>query len=204
MRKKIKRKFNLNQRMRDHAVQAILIFASVFLAFALNEYRMSRIEKKETQKALTAIIHEVESNLEVLERWTPFHQHVMIRTLHLIDKDSVKYLKNFSLDHLVGDSTSLMREFLTRHAWHYVNEQNINFDLQTRIDVIMVYQQQQFVERAFDRLIDFLFSRELLDDSIKEDNYFMFYQYIGDLWGQEYAMIETYKRALSRLKEQQK
>ncbi|TVR39194.1 MAG: hypothetical protein EA392_07610 [Cryomorphaceae bacterium] len=194
--------WNFSPKMRDHAVQAVLIFTSVFLAFALNECRMTSIEKRETRKALAAIVHEMENNLDVLERWAPYHKEVMDRTFQLLETDSAVLTQGrFSLEHLAGDSSSLMREFLTRHAWGYINAQNINFDLQTRIDVIMVYQQQEFVEKSLGRLIELLFSREMLEENQTLENYVLFGQYMGDLWGQEHAMIDTYKFTLERLKE---
>lgn len=193
---------NFSPKMRDHAVQAVLIFTSVFLAFALNECRMSSIEKRETRKALAAIIHEMESNLDVLERWAPYHKEVVDRTFHLLETDSALLAQElFSIEHLIGDSSSLMREFLTRHAWGYINAQNINFDLQSRMDVIMVYQQQEFVEKSLERMIELLFSREMLEETQTVENYVLFGQYLGDLWGQEHAMIETYKFTLERLKD---
>jgi hypothetical protein len=198
--KKIKFKYSLSQRALDHLIQAILIFGSVFLAFLLNERRINQHQTKETQKALKAIVSEIKTNLDILEKWAPFHQVVLENTHELLEDDTLQYLNEFNIDLVKGDSTSLMRQFITRHAWNYINSQNINFDLQTRFDVIMVYQQQEYVENSLQRLIDLLFERAMLDPEKKKENFIMFYQHLAELYGQEKAMIETYQFRLERLK----
>lgn len=198
--KKIKFKYSLSQRALDHLIQAILIFGSVFLAFILNERRINHRQTIETEKALKSIVHEIETNLYILEKWYPFHQQVLQNTEELLESDTLQFLNEFDLDLVIGDSTSLMKQFITRHAWNYINEQNINFDLQTRIDVIMVYQQQEFVERSLNNLSALFFEREMHNPNKTEENYKIFYQYFSEFFGQEHAMIGSYKYRLERLK----
>ncbi len=199
--KKIKFKYSLSQRALDHLIQAFMIFSSVLLAFVLNEQRIKHHQRIETERALTSIIHEIENNLLILEKWSPFHQQVLQNTKGLLESDTLRFIKEFNTDVVIGDSTSLMRQFITRHAWHYINEQDINFDLQTRIDVIMVYHQQEYVERSLSRLIDLLFERDMLNPNKIEENYLLFHQYLGELYGQEQAMISTYQYRLQRLRD---
>jgi len=46
----------------DHLIQGLLIFASVFFAFWLNDYRIQVGERRATQAAMEAVINEVETS----------------------------------------------------------------------------------------------------------------------------------------------
>lgn len=200
--KKPKINWSLSERTRDHMVQAILIFTSVFLAFALNEYRIKRVEKKETQEALQAVIAEIERNMIIIEHYIPYHEELMTNAGLLIESDSLRYMENFEAALLSPNYRGIMRDILTKQAWHYINAENIKFDLKTRMDIIFVYQQQEFVERSINRIVDSMMDRAMFDPKRKEENATLFYIYISDLWGQETAILETYKIVLQNLKNQ--
>lgn len=65
---------SLNQRLVDHLIQATLIFASVFLAFWLNEYLLEKNEIKYSEEIKNAILIEMKRNLSVLEEMEPYHK----------------------------------------------------------------------------------------------------------------------------------
>ena len=58
------------------AFESGLIIFSVMLALFLDEYRSSLKEQAATQKALTNIEMEMNTNLDVLKRWQTYHQQV--------------------------------------------------------------------------------------------------------------------------------
>jgi hypothetical protein len=172
----------------------------VFVAFWLNDYRHRQIQKNETAKALEAVITEVETNLDILQRWTPYHRDMITRLEELFSKDSVKYIPNFKPEILSDDYRNFMRDILTRHAWDYIHAQNIQFDLDTRLNIIMIYEQQKYVEISLTRLIEMLYQREVFDPEKVVENYILLYSMLGDLYGQEMAMIENYHYRLNKLK----
>jgi hypothetical protein len=197
---KSKPSLRITDRIRDHFIQAVLIFASVFLAFALNEYRMSRVEKRQTREAIDALIAEMEQNKAILETYLPYHEEMMLSTERLLTKDSLQHMQYFEPATLVREYKGIMRDILTNQAWRYLNDQNIKLDIKTRIDITFAYQQQQFVTNSLDKVVGLLSSREIIQEDKLKENAFLFYLYIGDLWGQEEAMIDTYEYTLSKLK----
>jgi hypothetical protein len=201
---KPKKRFRISKDTKHHLIQAILIFASVFMAFWLNEYRLKQIQKNETARALEAVVDEVESNLDILERWAPYHKSMLERLEDLFEKDSVRHLAHFNPAILSDNYIGFMREILTRHAWDFIHAQNIQFDLETRLDIIMVYEQQKFVDKSLDRLIEMNYQRQTFDPEKMVENYQLLHSMLGDLWGQEVAMIENYRYRLDRIKKQGK
>jgi hypothetical protein len=65
--------WSLSERVVDHSIQGVLIFASVFLAFWLNDYRVQVGERRATQAALEAVINE-SGNTRAVGAVPPGHQ----------------------------------------------------------------------------------------------------------------------------------
>lgn len=63
-----KRKFNISTRIVDHLIQAFLIFASVFLAFWMNENRISNNLAQNTSQAKSTIINKIQSRQIALKK----------------------------------------------------------------------------------------------------------------------------------------
>ena len=190
----------LNSRILDHLINAFLIFASVFLAFWLNDFRQKQIQAGDSESAMEVIINEVENNLAILERWTPYHLEMLERLEELFAVDSVQFIEYFDPSVLVDDYKGIMREILTRHAEALINSPSIQFALEDRMDVIMIYQQQKYVENALQRLIEMSYERAAMNPDRVVETYRVFYAMLSDLYGQEEAMIQNYQMRLDRLK----
>jgi len=198
---KSKKTWKLSAFALNNLIQAFLIFASVFLAFWLNDYRTSQIEKRETHKALEAVIKEMESNLGILERWSPYHLEMLQTLESLFEQDKIKDLVDFDPAILSTDYKGFMREIITRHAWDLVQSASLQMSLDTRLDIIMVYEQQRYVEDAIKRLVEMTFQRESINPERTEENYRLLFQLLGDVYGQEMAMIANYKYRLGKLQQ---
>ncbi len=192
----MKFKLRINNRITDHLINAFLIFASVFLAFWLNEIRIENKEVQITKDAKNAILTEFKINLLVLERWAPYHEAILKK-----GRDSVlgnlANIKKFDPNSIPGLSKGIQREILTSNGWSLIDDRQINLDIKTRMLINQIYEQQKFVTNATSKLAnDFLMQRELFDESKTKENYFMFYTLLGELLGQETAMIHRLKYAI--------
>ncbi|TVQ44697.1 MAG: hypothetical protein EA362_09705 [Saprospirales bacterium] len=194
------KQWSLKPRFYDHFINAILIFTSVFMAFWLNDFRQKQIQAGDSERAMEVIISEVENNLATLERWVPYHLDMLNRLEDLFAKDSVRFLEFFDPSVLVDDYMGIMREILTRHAQELIKTPNVQFSLQDRMDIIMIYEQQKYVENALQRLIEMSYERAAMDLDRVEETYRVFYAMLADLYGQEEAMIQNYRLRLERLR----
>lgn len=76
----------------------------------------------------------------------------------------------------------------------------IHLDINTKILVHRIYKQHEYVLKATSQITDdFLRQRELLDKTKAEENYLIFYSLVGELWGQEIALMERLQEAIQEL-----
>lgn len=191
-------KFTINQRLADHMIQAVLIFASVFLAFWLNEYGIRQEEEERRHTALIAIRSEMQNNLQILERWSPYHQKIAERTEWLLNHhpDSIT---TFRPNALFERDKGIFRELLTDHAWSYLNQSNIQMEMKTKLKIAQIYQQQQFVQNALNDVFHFLKQRDILREELAYENHILFHSRISEVYAQETAMISNLKRVIGEL-----
>jgi hypothetical protein len=78
MAKTKKNRFKISQRISDHLIEAILIFASVFFAFWLTEYRESRNESSTLEISLQHIASEMEYNHNRVESIFEYHSNLIL------------------------------------------------------------------------------------------------------------------------------
>ena len=187
-----------SRQLLDHTIQGILIFASVLLAFWLNDFRQKQEEKRASRAAVESVINEIKQNLAILKTWNPRHGEML--------KRSEEFLMN-SLDTATLFNPwqfrdgPFMSEIITYDSWDIIRQTNPRIDLDTRLLINRIYRQQEYVDKALQNLVsDFLTQRELYDPDMVRENYILFHMLIGDLWGQGDAMIREYEFALNELK----
>ncbi len=192
------RKFS--RQLLDHSIQGLLIFASVLVAFWLNDYRQKQEEKRTSRAAVESVINEINQNLAILYTWTPRHGEML--------KQSEEFLIN-SLDTATVFNPwqfrdgPFMSEIITYDSWDIIRQTNPRMDLDARLLINRIYRQQEYVDRALQNLVGgFLNQRELFDHDKVRENYILFHMLIGDLWGQGEAMIREYELALDALKQE--
>ncbi len=192
-------KIKPGQAVLDHLIQAMLIFASVFLAFWLNDYRLKKIEKRTTRSAIEAVVNEIESNKATLERWAPRHETFIERAAHFIEQ-SLDTVYMFNTQY-INQGQPIFQEIITYDSWDLLRQANIQMDLDTRLIINRIYRQQEYVEHALKALThDFFRERELFDPAKTRENYLIYYGLLSELYGQEIALIREYEFALKQLK----
>lgn len=189
---------NLSPRITDHLIEGILIFASVFLAFWLNEYRVSINHESETNESIQAIISEIENNLEILERWTPYHKEIIDQLKPILEQE-LDTVSVFNFWKFIDGNKGIFREILTANAWNLINQSNIKVEIEKKLIISQTYEQQKYVKNAFDNLFNFLNQREILRNDFAQENYMMVYRLLLEVHAQEVAMIQNYETLLSEL-----
>jgi hypothetical protein len=186
--------WSLNERVVDHLIQGILIFASVFLAFWLNDYRIQVGERRATRTAMDAVINEVATNQRSVERWAPYH-------LEISEKVEAQLASGVSESgpfnpHMFIDERGIFREILTYDSWEYLRQSDVRLDLETRLAVNRVFRQQEYVDNAVRAAVNFLNGRELFDPARSHENHVIFHRLITDLYYQQAALLQSYARFL--------
>jgi hypothetical protein len=196
-------KWTLSDRVVDHSIQALLIFASVFLAFWLNDYRIQVGEQRATEAVVEAVVSEVSANKAILERWAPYHRGISealeARLRDGTDGDlgpSEPFRPQAYLD-----ERGIFQEILTYDSWEYLRQSDLRLDIHRRLAVNRIFRQQQYVDEAVREVVDFLNSRELFDPGLALQNHVMFYRLMTELYHQETALLENYRRFLEEFEE---
>ena len=186
--------FKISQRISDHLIQAVFIFASVFLAFWLNAYLMDQNEKQAAKIAQEAIIEEMNWNLKILEKWTPYHKELFDKA-ELLVFNELDTIKAFNPGRIVDPDKGIIREALIDNAWNLLNQNQVKMDLHSKMEINRIYN----VNKAIFEITDFLKQRETLREDFVKENYIMFLRLLGELYGQESAMIREQKLVLTEI-----
>ncbi len=185
-------------RLTDHLIQGLFIFSSVLLAFWLNDLHNRHLEKRTAKAAIEAVVNELEQNKAILEVWTPKHKKIFERVeaflVNSMDTATVFNPYQFT----VGP---IMSNIITNDSWDIIRQTNPRIDLDTRLLINRIYRQQEYVDKALDKLTnDFLLQREIYDPEKVRENYLLYYMLIGDLKGQGEAMIREYAYVLEQVR----
>jgi hypothetical protein len=186
-----------SDRVTDHLIQGVLIFASVFLAFWLNDYRVEVQERRATEAAVEAVTREISANRAILERWAPYHLEISRRMEERLE-GGLEGIGEFDPFALL-DERGVFQEILTNDSWEFLRQSDVRLDIDTRLAINRVFRQQEYVDRAVRDAVAFLDSREVFDQSLAAENLVLFYRLITDLYYQQLAMIETYRSTLEAL-----
>lgn len=191
----MKNKIKFSARLVDHIINAILIFASVFLAFWLNEVRIEKKEVQNTQEAKFAILAEWKINKIIVERWNAYHEEILDKEDSFLENLDTIVL--FDLDAIPGLDNGIQREIITSNGLALLDDEGISFDISTRLNINQIYEQQQNVNKATSKIIDdFLGERELLDPTLGRNNYALFYSLLRNLVEQENDLIDRLTKTI--------
>lgn len=191
-----RQKVKYSRRFSDHVIHGVMIFASVLLAFWLNDFRLNQEEKKRTKAAIEAVINEINQNMVILQTWTPRHGELYQR-LDEFRQNSLDTATVFNLEQFLDGP--IMQQIITYDSWDIIRQTNPQMDFDTRLLINHIYRQQEYVDNALKALIDFFYQRESYSQEIVQENYLLFTMLVGNLWGQGEAMIREYGFALEQL-----
>jgi len=190
-------KLSISKRMFDHLIQAFLIFTSVLLAFWLTDNRQKQLESQQTKNAIKAVVNEVSNNKGVLERIMPTLENTINNTEFFLE-NSLDTVNVFN-DYYLTNGKLRFNELLTFDSYKNLNQNNTFVEIDKRLLINRIYQQQEYVMSSINELVEFYKQRELFDNSKVAENYLIFYRNIREIEGQIGAMLREYKFALDAL-----
>lgn len=154
MAKNKKTKFNISQRVRDHLIQGLLIFLSVFFAFWLTEFRESQKESKTLEVSMQYIASEMRYNHNRVESIFEYHTNL------LTEIDSLRKQSDSNWMQLDGSDLStwngLQTPLLRSTAYEtYLNSNLIdNVEFELAESLTRIYYAQSITERLDNSLIE--------------------------------------------------
>lgn len=142
---KIKR-FKISQRISDHLIEAILIFASVFFAFWLTEYRESRNDAATIEISLQHIASEMKYNHKRVEAIFEYQTKLIteIDSLRNLNDSDWKKLDGSVLKSWKGIQIPMLRSTAYKTFLNSNIIENVDFDLAKSLADI--YNSQSIIE----------------------------------------------------------
>ncbi len=200
-------RFKINTSIRDHIIQAILIFASVYFAFYINKQSDNHKINKRKAYALESIKKELKQNSEVIDIWHENHLQIYNRIEDMAEgrNDSLK-TELLKLDFLnmgvLTNNESLVNEILTNTAWKTAMATGIisEFDFETIQTLTYVYSMQEvLMDKTITKILDFYFDMEAHNMENLNSILIQYQLRFGELTGQEYLLKYLYADALNSL-----
>jgi len=200
-------KFKLSSRIKDHLIQAFLIFASVYFAFYINNISENRKINRKKNFAIESIRNELYRNSAIIEAWHKRHVQIKekIEEIGSGKNDSLKseLLKYEFLNlGVLTNNESLIYSLLTNTAWETSKSTGIisEFDFNSTEILANAYSlQYHLTEKTLAGITDFYFS---LDAHNMEDIDAILVQFklrFDELTGQELILKNQYEEAIKSI-----
>lgn len=140
-------KIKVSQRIGDHLIEAILIFASVFFAFWLNDYRESRNEAETLKISLQHIASEMDYNHRRIESVYENYSILIheIDSLKNLDDSNWESLYGYHLKSWHGLQTPMLRS--TAYQTFLNSGINDNAEFELAKSLADIYNMQTTIER---------------------------------------------------------
>ncbi len=186
--------------------EVILIFIGLLLALIVNDWWDEQRKFKETNKALSTVSNEVESNLGILKTRVQYHQALHNSLFALNSKVLADGLATFPQLNELGFNQGLgINKRLKKTAWDFViNSQlynKVNYDLRLYLSEAYAAQNQlQLVERmVLDGLIGYM--TNVTDKNPKISDLNLLTLLVGDLVRVENDLYDNLEKAKLLLKD---
>lgn len=162
------------------------------------------VNKKEREYAIDlqkVLLKELKHNREILSEWTPYHAELYEKSFQIASSNSDS-ISEFQINKIVDyENRGILRDAYIDNAWQLFNQNHIKIDIDLRLAISRIYEQQQYVQNSLDNLLKFLEERETIRDELAHENYIMFTRLIAELWGQESAMLNSIDEVIYDLEE---
>lgn len=124
-------RLTISQRISDHLIGFIVVFASVFFAFWLNDYRESRNESKTLKISLQHIASEMEYNHSRIESVYEYYSSLIVEIDSLRNKENTnaKNLYGSDLKSWEGMRTPMLRSTAYQTFLNAGINDNVNFEM---------------------------------------------------------------------------
>lgn len=185
--------------------EAVLIVFSVLLAFILNEYRESYLDRQLLQSNLVEITDEIEANLAILDDAFPYHKEILENIQTCLKNDAGLELGDQLLLYSIAPK-GFYQKPLSSTAWYVFTDNKLT----TKLSFKTVYQlseayhaQEHFVERNIQQILELLTSREAIDKDHIHTTLLILELHFSGLIERESQLIAHYQNALRQIREKE-
>ncbi|KAA3612642.1 MAG: hypothetical protein DWQ05_18505 [Calditrichaeota bacterium] len=190
-------------------IESVLIVFSVLLALGLNEFRSNYKENIQKKQALQKIINELQSNLEIVREWEPYHKEVF-KNLQEAQKKYTAGKDIFTVER--KDLQKLMprgvvQSLIDDTAWQALKASSIfaRIDFENAVTLAKIYKLQAIgVESTINSILDVLTSRESLKKENSRETMILLTSGFGELVSQESFLIHYYEKTLQEFENMNK
>ena len=183
-------------------VESGLIVFSILLALTINQCQNSKKEKRDKEETVKGIVSEINQNVKNLDQTIAYHQ-AAIKKLKNVLKNEKPELENYTTIEVVRNSLEhgLKPPNLQNTSWNSAVISN-NIGL-LDLDVVKMFsnlysQQNKGVEKTWDTIADFVFSRESYDSKYTSQNIQVLIAYLEELNSQEKYLKDEAKKILAQ------
>ncbi|TMN86526.1 hypothetical protein CWB72_19480 [Pseudoalteromonas phenolica] len=194
---------NLKKRLSKIVFESSLIIFSVLLALVLNEYIGKMKADKEKARALQMIKIELNENMQILNRWIPYHEQVI--------ENFNTAIKNFNSDKVTDDSrmfilklmpNGVIQEMVSRSAWEALQQSSsrVSLDIETTFVLAKAYRLQELsVETTILNFINIMNDRESMKPNNLRETLYLMRSSFQELMAQEKNLVFVYQQTLDEL-----
>ena len=197
----------LKQNILKICFESFLIISSVLLALVLNEYRGQLKADEERARAMQMIEVEINSNLDILNKWIPYHNELLVsfdNALSEIAQNPIEEDPRSYILHLMP--RGLIQDIISRSAWDSLQQVSgsVSLDMNDAFVISRLYKiQETGVESTMLRIIDIVNSRESMRASNLEETLYIMRSTLQEFVAQEKDLVQRYKQALNDLNKEQ-
>ncbi len=181
--------------------ESALIIFSVLLALFLNEYRGQLKEEQHKKVAMQMLKVELQSNLEALNEWRPYHQKVLKNlndALNLNDSSSKLFTENGVLIWSLMPK-GVVQRVIDNGSWQTLKSSNVlsTVGLNTMLTLSKLYKHQaQGVESTLNNILAILSARESLKRENQRSTIILLRNAFNEVVSQEIFLIKKIEQAL--------
>lgn len=200
-------KIRIRDRVADHLIQGVIVFASVLFALYINNFAGSQKLKKQKRIAMESIRQELQQNLALARAWN--EQHITFRNnaerLLKTSPDSLpeKIINDhfFSLSLLTEDKT-LVADIMTSTAWEAAQSTGIvsEFNYSQAQELTKIYElQNHILNNTLQNILNLMTRPETHQDANVFPTLALFRWHFQELIGQENLLIQAYESTLKSI-----
>ena len=185
-------------------IESALIIFSVLLALIISEWQNNYNQKLQTEKIITNIKEEILENQKFIQTVITYHDEVSKKVGMVGTTDSIRNKLFFEIISEVAPHGIIQGTFKDI-AWTVANTGQISNRIPLKKSIILyeVYEQQRIVNSTIQKIIDFLFSREIHRKKLLNENIMVFKLLFNELTSQEEHLDDFYQNAVKSLNENQ-
>jgi len=181
-----------------------LIIFSVLFALFINEYRNSIHDDKLKYIALLNVKNELQSNLEVVNDWLPYHKEVLKNFQSAIENDSINQSVKTKegIDFRKIMPRGVVQSLINNTSWETLKNSSVvsNLEYESLLKLSKIYEiQNKGVQKTLDVIIEILSSREALRIESSDETLILLRNAFAELVSQEETLIQYYEVTLEEL-----